>query len=241
MTSKNEQDSVSKSLPLFTHNLSHASLRLYVTANSFLEGSHEGKDIYICVFFFYRSVKNLVKIFFPCKKYRPTKSFIIISFFSLSSHSRRRIITSISTWVHTETKLVVKLLPWFTPPIAFYQKWWAGAGWPNSTLRAPASFISRESFPFPICGARVSDGVGASGIVERVTPATRAAFPTRRRASPVAPPRGAARSSPTSGAGRMPLTRRPISPRPSRAGAEMHWFPALLLLLLLLFYYITFV
>jgi len=143
------------------------------------------------------------------------------------------------TWVQ---KLVVKLLPWFTPPIAFYQKWWAGAGRPNSTLRAPASFISRESFPFPICGARVSGGVGVSGVVERVTAATRAAFPTRRRASPVAPPRGAARSSPTSGAGRLPLTRRrPISPRPSRAGAEMHWFPALLLLLLLLFYYITFV
>lgn len=102
----------------------------------------------------------------------------------------------------------MKLLPWFTPPIAFYQKWWAGAGRPNSTLRAPASFISRESFPFPICGARVSGGVGVSGVVERVTAATRAAFPTRRRASPVAPPRGAARASPTSGAGRLLLTRR---------------------------------
>jgi len=79
-----------------------------------------------------------------------------------------------------------------------------------------------ESFLFPICGARVSVGVGVGGVVEGVTAATRAAFPTRRRASPVASPRGTTCSSPTSGAGRLPLTRRPFSPRPSRAGAEMH-------------------
>lgn len=130
MTSKNERDSVSKSLPLFTHNLSHASLRLYVTANSILEGSHEGKDIYIHihVFFFYRSVKNPVKnhFFFRVKKHRPTKSLILSLFFSFfalsSSHNninninlgsyRNKTSCEITSMIYTSNCILSKVVSW---------------------------------------------------------------------------------------------------------------------------------
>jgi len=110
------------------------------TANSILEGSHEAillRSIPCSLVFF-----SIAAFLFSCKKEFLAPLFFFLFFFR-----------SLVAFIHLGSRMkniVVKLLPWFTPPIAFYQKWWAkrwsGHFQPPSTARWRLR-IYKISFP----------------------------------------------------------------------------------------------
>jgi hypothetical protein len=77
--------------------------------------------------------RPILPIYFGRKSWRQVLFFFFSTFFLKITRINFSqllldflfLFVALLTWVQ---KLVVKLLPWFTPPIAFYQKWWAGAG-----------------------------------------------------------------------------------------------------------------
>lgn len=111
---------------LYTQLISRVSASIRHCQFSFLEGSHEGKDIYICGFFFYRSVKYPVKNIFCIKNTDPlnhsSSQVFYFSFFALSSsHNnininlgsyRNKTSCEITSMIYTSNCILSKVVSW---------------------------------------------------------------------------------------------------------------------------------